>query len=326
MMLPILLERLVKRLLLVRSCMTWASWKNSMDGPCWKIGLHPWVTQFLKKTRNLRGLQSSWRRQETWEACHKDSTGREKVLTEGKCPSTRGWLMQTFNPSRSVISTGCDFEIHRWGQNWGCTHSSKWGWSMRKWWAKVSNEPLHCIVLGPSCPCQDPSKCAKMHRNKRVPSSVGQHRPGQLFVEPRGNAYSEAAELENLTFYTGSGTRGQVFGLLACFSSFACLFCLETFTTMASQRRPSNFSVLVTCLKTKWRDFVLFCHHSSFLSKGLTGTTWLCNWMQLPKNDPFDCSESNGFDLVWSHYPDSSTRLSFCLSCLSSSTTNHFQQ
>lgn len=36
--------------------------------------------------------------------------------------------------------------------------------------------------------------------------------------------------------------------------------------------------------------------------------------------------KSNGFDLVWSHYPDSSTRLSFCLSCLSSSTTNHFQQ
>lgn len=44
---------------------------------------------------------------------------------EGKCQSTTGWLMQTFNPSRSVISTGCDFEIHRWGQNWGCTHSSK---------------------------------------------------------------------------------------------------------------------------------------------------------------------------------------------------------
>lgn len=106
-----------------------------------------------------------------------------------------------------------------------------------------------------------------MHRNNRVPSIARQQRPGQLFVEPRGNAYSEAAELENLTFYTGSGTRGQVFGLLACFSSFACLFCLETFTTMASQRRPSNSSVLVTCLKTKWRVFVPFCHHSSFLSK-----------------------------------------------------------
>lgn len=63
-----------------------------------------------------------------------------------------------------------------------------------------------------------------MHRNSRVPSIAGQQRPGQLFVEPRGNAYSEAAELENLTFYTGSGTRGQVFGLLASFSSFASLF------------------------------------------------------------------------------------------------------
>ena len=39
------------------------------------------------------------------------------------------------------------------------------------------------------------------------------------------------------------------------------------FTTMASQRRPSNSSVLVTCLKAKWRDFVPFCHHSACLSK-----------------------------------------------------------